>query len=120
MNQTVTTKRKILSAIFLMASASIGPLFLLSTAEDTFQFKENLAFIIIMTAIIELGIQMNVWRILTTVNQPANIVIEKIIPKSLPFTSVLILLGGVAFNILNIAGLGIGMSLLFNLVQLQF
>ena len=115
MNQTVTTKRKIFSAIFLMASASIGPLFLLSTAEDTFQFKENLAFIIIMTAIIELGIQMNVWRILTTVNQPANIVIEKIIPKSLPFTSVLILLGGVAFNILNIAGLGIGMSLLFNI-----
>src|SRR5699024_7463336 len=102
MNQTVTTKRKIFSAIFLMASASIGPLFLLSTAEDTFQFKENLAFIIIMTAIIELGIQMNVCRILTTVNQPANNVIEKIIPKSLTFTSMLIILCGFAFNIIII------------------
>lgn len=114
MNERRLEKSKIFSAVFLMASASIGPLFLMSTADLTIQFYERLAFVIIITGIIELGIQMNIWRILTVAKTPAHLVINKIIPNFGTFMSVVVLLGGIAFNIINISGLGIGISLLFN------
>lgn len=114
MNERRLERNKIFSAVFLMASASIGPLFLMSTADLTIQFYERLAFVIIITGIIELGIQMNIWRILTVAKTPAHLVINKIIPNFGTFMSVVVLLGGIAFNIINILGLGIGISLLFN------
>lgn len=86
----------------------------MSTADLTIQFYERLAFVIIITGIIELGIQMNIWRILTVAKTPAHLVINKIIPNFGTFMSVVVLLGGIAFNIINISGLGIGISLLFN------
>ena len=47
-----------------MATSAIGPAFLTQTAVFTAQFYASFAFAILISIIIDIGAQINIWRIL--------------------------------------------------------
>ncbi|MFX5233395.1 hypothetical protein ABTC74_19810, partial [Acinetobacter baumannii] len=61
------------------------------------------------------GAQLNTWRILTLTNLRAQDFANKVLPGLGYLLSALIVFGGFAFNIGNIAGCGLGMNVLFGI-----
>lgn len=101
-----------LGAAFLMANSSIGPGFLTQTTVFTQQLMASFGFVILASIILDLGAQLNTWRILTVSELRAQDLANKILPGLGFFLSALVVLGGFAFNIGNIAGCGLGMNVL--------
>jgi Mn2+/Fe2+ NRAMP family transporter len=60
----------------------------------------------------DIGAQLNIWRIVSVSKLYAQDVANKVLPGSGYALSVLIILGGIAFNIGNIAGAGLGLQVL--------
>lgn len=108
-------KSAILGAAFLMATSAIGPGFLTQTTVFTQQLLASFGFVILITILLDIGAQLNVWRILTMSNLRAQDVANKIVPGLGYFLAAIIVLGGVAFNIGNLAGCGLGLEVLFGI-----
>ena len=103
----------LLGAAFIMATSAIGPGFLTQTTVFTAQFKANFAFAILASIIIDIGAQLNVWRVITMSRMRGQDVANKVLPGLGHFVALLIVMGGLAFNIGNIAGTGLAMNVLF-------
>ena len=54
----------LVSAAFLMATSAIGPGFLTQTAVFTDRLGASFAFVILVSIILDIGVQLNIWRIL--------------------------------------------------------
>jgi Mn2+/Fe2+ NRAMP family transporter len=104
-----------LGAAFLMANSSIGPGFLTQTTVFTKELLTNFGFVILLSSLIDIGAQLNTWRILTLTNLRAQDFANKVLPGLGYLLSALIVFGGFAFNIGNIAGCGLGMNVLFGI-----
>ena len=102
-------------AAFLMATSAIGPGFLTSTAVFTAQLLASFGFAILISIIVDLIAQLNVWRIITVANMPAQDIANLLMPGLGNFLSGLIITGGLVFNIGNIAGCGLGLNVLFGM-----
>lgn len=102
----------ILGAAFLMANSSIGPGFLTQTTVFTQQLLANLGFVILIAILLDVAVQLNTWRVLTMTGNRAQDLANKLLPRLGYFLAILILLGGLAFNIGNIAGCGLGLNVL--------
>lgn len=105
----------LLGAAFLMATSAIGPGFLTQTTVFTSQFAANFGFVILTSIILDIGIQMNIWRIIAVSEKRAQDIANIILPGLGYFLALLIVFGGLAFNIGNIAGAGLGMNVLFGI-----
>lgn len=105
----------LLGAAFLMATSSIGPGFLTQTTVFTDQLKASFGFVILTTIILDIGAQLNVWRIIGVSGKRGQDVANMVLPGLGYFVAALIVLGGLAFNIGNIAGAGMGFNVLFGL-----
>ncbi|NII83026.1 MULTISPECIES: NRAMP family divalent metal transporter [unclassified Pedobacter] len=105
----------LLGAAFLMASSAIGPGFLTQTAVFTQQLGASFAFVILLSIILDAIAQLNIWRIIAVADQPAQDIANKVFPGLGYFISFLVFLGGLAFNIGNIAGAGLGLNVLFGI-----
>lgn len=105
----------LLGAAFLMASSAIGPGFLTQTAVFTEQLGASFAFVILLSIVLDAIAQLNVWRIIAVADQPAQEIANKVFPGMGYFLSFLVFLGGLAFNIGNIAGAGLGLNVLFGI-----
>ena len=105
----------LLGAAFLMASSAIGPGFLTQTAVFTEQLGASFAFVILLSILLDAIAQLNVWRIIAVADQPAQDIANKVLPGMGYFLSFLVFLGGLAFNIGNIAGAGLGLNVLFGI-----
>jgi len=105
----------LLGAAFIMATSAIGPGFLTQTAVFTEKFAANFAFAILASIIIDIGAQMNVWRIITMSRMRGQDVANAVLPGLGHFIAVLIVAGGLAFNIGNIAGTGLALNVLFGI-----
>nr|WP_315421213.1 NRAMP family divalent metal transporter [uncultured Pedobacter sp.] len=105
----------LLGAAFLMASSAIGPGFLTQTAVFTQQLGTSFAFVILLSIILDAIAQLNVWRIIAVADKPAQDIANKVFPGLGYFISFLVFLGGLAFNIGNIAGAGLGLNVLFGI-----
>ncbi len=101
-----------LGAAFLMANSSIGPGFLTQTTIFTQQLLTSFGFVILVSIMIDIGAQLNTWRILAASELRAQDISNKLLPGLGYFLSVLVILGGFAFNIGNIAGCGLGLNVL--------
>jgi len=101
-----------LGAAFLMANSSIGPGFLTQTTVFTQQLMTSFGFVILVSVLIDIGAQLNTWRILTASEMRAQDLSNQLLPGLGYFISVLVVLGGFAFNIGNIAGCGLGLNVL--------
>jgi len=102
----------ILGAAFLMATSAIGPGFLTQTTLFTEQLTASFGFIILITVLIDIGAQLNIWRILTISELRAQDLSNKLLPGLGYVLAALIVTGGLAFNIGNIAGCGLGINVL--------
>ncbi len=105
----------LVGAAFLMATSAIGPGFLTQTAVFTAQLGASFGFVILLSIVLDSIAQLNIWRIIAVADQPAQDIANKVFPGLGYFISFLVFLGGMAFNIGNIAGAGLGLNVLFGL-----
>ncbi len=104
-----------MGAAFLMATSAIGPGFLTQTSLFTEQLFTSFGFVILVSILLDIGAQMNIWRIITMSENRAQDVANKVFPGLGYFLAALIAFGGLVFNIGNIAGCGLGVNVLTGL-----
>ncbi|MDP4262743.1 MAG: divalent metal cation transporter [Bacteroidota bacterium] len=95
-----------------MANSSIGPGFLTQTTVFTQELMTSFGFVILVSVLIDIGAQLNTWRILTVSELRAQDISNQLLPGLGYVLAVLVVLGGFAFNIGNIAGCGLGINVL--------
>jgi len=108
-------RRSLLGALFLMATSAIGPGFITQTATFTQALGAAFAFGILASVLIDLAVQLNVWRMITVTGKRASVLANEALPGSGYVLAVLVVIGGLVFNIGNIGGAGLGLNVLFGL-----
>src|SRR6187455_350257 len=88
----------ILGAAFLMATSAIGPGFLTQTALFTTQLKASFGFVILISILLDIGAQVNVWRILAVCKLRAQDIANTVFPGAGYLLTTAIVFGGLAFN----------------------
>lgn len=105
----------LIGAAFLMATSAIGPGFLTQTAVFTQRLGTSFAFAILVSIVVDLVAQLNIWRVLAVTGRRAQDVANRVAPGLGWLLALLVALGGLAFNIGNIGGTGLGLSALLDL-----
>ncbi|MER2089346.1 MAG: NRAMP family divalent metal transporter [Sporosarcina sp.] len=105
----------LLGAAFLMATSSIGPGFLTQTTVFTQQLAASFGFVILISLILDVFTQMNIWRIIAVSGLRGQEIANKVVPGLGVFLAILIVMGGLAFNIGNVAGAGLGLNAMLGL-----
>jgi Mn2+/Fe2+ NRAMP family transporter len=98
-----------------MATSAIGPGFLTQTTVFTETLLASFGFVILISIIIDIGAQMNIWRIIAVSEKRAQDIANDVLPGLGYFLAALIVMGGLAFNIGNIAGAGLGTNVIFGI-----
>ncbi|MCH4171693.1 MAG: divalent metal cation transporter [Lactobacillus sp.] len=104
-----------MGAAFLMAMAAVGPGFLTQTAMFTSQMGANFGFAILVCIIVDIVVQMNIWRIIVVSGKRAQVIANDIFPGLGYVLSFLVAVGGLFFNIGNVGGAGLGLNVLFGI-----
>lgn len=117
---TAENKKKVsmsilMGAAFLMATSSIGPGFLTQTTVFTQQLAASFGFVIFISLILDVFTQMNVWRIIAVSGLRGQEIANKVLPGLGVVLAILIVMGGLAFNIGNVAGAGLGLNAMLGL-----
>ncbi|RCW88241.1 NRAMP family divalent metal transporter [Paracoccus lutimaris] len=112
---TAAARGGFLAAIFLMATSAIGPGFITQTATFTAKLGSAFAFAILASIVIDFVVQLNIWRITALTRRNASDTANAAIPGAGYLLAVLVLIGGLAFNVGNIAGAGLGLNAMFGL-----
>ncbi|MDO5629243.1 MAG: divalent metal cation transporter [Mobilicoccus sp.] len=105
----------IVGAMFLMATSAIGPGFITQTTTFTAQLGAAFAFAIVVSILVDIAVQMNVWRVVGVSGLRAHELANSVLPGLGWFLTILVLLGGFVFNIGNVAGSGLGLDALMGL-----
>lgn len=103
----------LIGAAFLMATSAIGPGFLTQTTVFTEQVGASFGFAILISILCDLGAQLNIWRVVAVTERRAQDVANQLLPGLGHLLIALVTLGGLAFNIGNVAGAGLGLNALF-------
>ena len=98
-----------------MATSAIGPGFLTQTAVFTQQLGASFGFAILVSIVLDLGAQLTTWRVIAAADRRAQDVANLVLPGLGTTLAVLVALGGLAFNIGNIAGAGLGLNVLLGI-----
>ncbi len=98
-----------------MATSAVGPGFLTQTATFTKTLLASFGFVILISVILDIFAQLNIWRVLAVSGKRGQDVANETISGSGYVLAALIVFGGLAFNIGNIAGAGLGLEVLFGL-----
>lgn len=115
-NKTSSSTRSVLiGAAFLMATSAIGPGFITQTTVFTQKLLTSFGFVILISVLLDIAAQMNTWRIITVSGTRAQDLANQVLPGAGHMLSFLVVLGGLAFNIGNISGAGMGVDMLFQL-----
>jgi Mn2+/Fe2+ NRAMP family transporter len=105
----------LVGAAFLMATSAIGPGFLTQTTVFTAQLLGSFGFVILLSILLDLGAQLNIWQIVAVTERRAQDLANDLLPGLGYGLSALIVIGGLAFNIGNVAGAGLGLQVLTGL-----
>lgn len=105
----------LLGAAFLMATSAVGPGFLTQTTVFTQQLLANFGFVILLSILLDLGAQLNIWRIIAVTEKRAQDIANDLFFGLGYLLSLLIVVGGLAFNIGNVAGAGLGIEVMSGL-----
>lgn len=95
-----------------MATSAIGPGFLTQTSKFTAELLTSFGFVILISLLLDIGAQLNIWRIITVSNKRAQDVANSLLPGLGIALALLIGFGGLVFNIGNLAGTGLGLNAL--------
>lgn len=102
-------------AAFLMAVSAIGPGFLTQTTQFTAQLGASLAFAILVSIVIDIGAQLNTWRVICISGKRGNEVANAVVPGLGVAVTGIILFGSWVFNLGNFSGCALGFEALFGL-----
>ena len=105
----------LLGAAFLMATSAIGPGFLTQTATFTESLLASFGFVILVSILLDIGAQLNIWRIIAVSEKRAQDIANRVLPGAGYLLAFLIVIGGLAFNIGNVGGAGLGLNLLMGI-----
>lgn len=108
-------RAKFLGAMFLMATSAIGPGFITQTTAFTAQLASAFAFAIAVSILFDIAIQLNVWRVIGIAGRRAQDLANSVLPGSGYVLAALDVLGGLVFNIGNVAGTALGLDAIFGL-----
>lgn len=108
--ETATTAGKgaLLGAVFLMATSAIGPGFITQTTVFTVELGAAFAFAILISTLVDVAVQLNVWRVLGVSGLRAQDLTNKVLPGAGYVLAALVVFGGFVFNIGNIGGTALG------------
>ena len=93
-----------------MATSAVGPGFLTQTTVFTKQLLASFGFVILLSVILDIFAQLNIWRVLTVSGKRGQDVANETIKGSGYVLAALVAAGGLVFNIGNIAGTGLGLN----------
>ncbi|MDA3648973.1 divalent metal cation transporter [Saccharopolyspora indica] len=108
-------RRTLLGAVFLMATSAIGPGFITQTTEFTVQLGAAFAFAILVSILVDIAVQLNVWRVIGVSGMRAQDLGNKVVPGLGYVMAALVVFGGLVFNVGNIAGTSLGLDALVGL-----
>ena len=113
MNPPLSSKRRsaLTAAAFLMATSAIGPGFLTQTAVFTEIHGADMAFAILASVLIDIGVQWNVWRVIAVTGKGGPAIADAISPWLGWVLRGLVVLGGFVFNVGNLAGCALGLAI---------
>ncbi|MCE0767879.1 divalent metal cation transporter [Pseudonocardia kujensis] len=99
-----------LGAMFLMATSAIGPGFITQTTTFTVRLGAAFAFAILVSILIDVAVQLNVWRVVGVSGRRAQDLGNRVAPGAGWVLAALVLIGGFVFNIGNVGGTGLGLN----------
>lgn len=105
----------LLGSAFLMATSAIGPGFITQTTIFTEKLLTSFGFVILCSIVLDIIVQLNIWRVVSASGMYAQDLSNKYLKGSGHALSLLIFVGGMAFNIGNIAGCALGLQVMFDL-----
>jgi Mn2+/Fe2+ NRAMP family transporter len=103
-----SARTSLLGAMFLMATSAIGPGFITQTTEFTAALGAAFAFAILVSILVDVAIQLNIWRVIGVSGRRAHELGNSVLPGLGWLMSLLIVAGGLVFNVGNVAGTGLG------------
>lgn len=103
----------LIGAIFLMATSAVGPGFLTQTALFTKELLYSFGFVLVLSTLLDIVIQMTIWQQVTKTGMRAQQLANTVLPYAGTGLALLVSFGGIAFNIGNLAGAALGLSLVF-------
>ncbi|BBG05218.1 MULTISPECIES: NRAMP family divalent metal transporter [Pseudonocardia] len=109
------TRTALFGAMFLMATSAIGPGFITQTTTFTAQLGAAFAFAILVSILVDIAIQMNVWRVVGVSGLRAHELANRVAPGAGWLLTALVVVGGLVFNIGNVAGAGLGLNAMLGL-----
>ncbi|WAL41680.1 divalent metal cation transporter [Brevibacterium sp. BRM-1] len=104
-----------IGAMFLMATSAIGPGFITQTSVFTVQMGAAFAFAILISVLVDIAIQLNVWRVIGVSGLRANELGNRVLPGLGWVLAVFVFVGGLIFNIGNVGGTGLGLNAMLGL-----
>ncbi|CEA09727.1 Natural resistance-associated macrophage protein [Arthrobacter saudimassiliensis] len=110
-----TKRAAILGAMFLMATSAIGPGFITQTTVFTVQLGAAFAFAILVSILVDIAVQLNVWRVIGVSGLRAQVLANKVLPGAGWVLAALVFVGGLVFNVGNVAGTGLGLNAMLGL-----
>lgn len=113
-----TSPGALLGAAFIMATSAIGPGFLTQTSHYTDLLKGSFGFVILISTLLSLAVQVNVWQVVCISGLHGQEIANRIFPGLGILLSLLILGGGIVFTIGNIGGGALGLQTLFGIPQI--
>ena len=112
---SASTRSTLLGAMFLMATSAIGPGFITQTTAFTVELGAAFAFAIAVSILVDIVLQLNVWRIIGVSGRRAQELGNLVLPGLGYAMAALLLLGGLVFNVGNVSGAGLGTDAMFGL-----
>jgi Mn2+/Fe2+ NRAMP family transporter len=97
-------------AAFLMATSAIGPGFLTQTAVFTDALRSDFAFAILVSVLVDVSAQLNVWRVLGVARRRGDELASALLPGLGGVLAAMVAAGGLVFNVGNVAGCGLGLA----------
>ena len=105
----------LMGAVFLMATSAIGPGFITQTTEFTLELGAAFAFAILLSILVDIAVQLNVWRVIGVSGMKAQDLGNKVVPGLGYLMAALVVFGGLVFNVGNVAGASLGLDAMFGL-----
>ena len=110
-----STRSTLLGAMFLMATSAIGPGFITQTTAFTVELGAAFAFAIAVSILVDIALQLNVWRVIGVSGRRAQELGNLVLPGLGWAMAALLLLGGLVFNVGNVSGAGLGTDAMLGL-----
>lgn len=115
--KSARSRSALLGAAFLMATSAIGPGFLTQTTQFTATYLASFAFVIVCVVIMDMIAQSNVWSVIGASGLRGQDLANKVLPGLGVFLAILVVIGGLAFNIGNVGGVALGLNALASIPE---